>query len=151
MQSKFMSKLLDIGRIFASCVGFSVVLTVLAGCASDAPMRAGRESVKQTQAVQANQGVNQGVNMGRVETVRAVGMDDAKRGNRAPAGAAAVSGSLAQTMTGMLSSQREGVEVVVHLDDGAEMTVVQAADVAFRAGDRVRVMQGHDGVMRVTY
>lgn len=151
MQSKFMNKLLNMGLTIASCVSLSMVLAALAGCATDAPVKAGHESVKQAQAVQTNKSVSQGVNMGRVETVRTVGMFDAKRGNRAPASAAAVSGGLAQAMTGMLSPQRESVEVVVHLDDGAQMTVVQAADVAFRTGDRVRVMQGHDGATRVTY
>lgn len=124
-----------------------MVFAVLAGCASDAPTKAGHEPVKQSQVTQTMKNVG----TGRVEAVRGVVMDDAKRSSRAPVGTSVSGGSLSQTMTSMLSLQREGVEVVVHLDDGADMTVVQAADVVFRPGDRVRVMQSHDGSTRVTY
>ena len=54
-------------------------------------------------------------------------------------------------MVGMLSPKQVGMELLVRLDNGEDMTVVQAADVAFRPGDRVRVMRGHDGSTRVTY
>jgi len=89
--------------------------------------------------------------MGRVEAVREVAMVDKAQPYRRSVERNAATDGLSQTMIGMLSPKHMGLEVFVRLDNGADVTVVQAADVAFRPGDRVRVMQGHDGATRVTY
>jgi len=123
--------------------GVLFCVTLLAGCATDAPVRDGRVAVKPGVPVQANKGIS----MGRVETVREVTLVDRKQ----PYARNAATDGLSQTMIGMLSPKQTGLELFVRLDSGADVTVVQAADVAFRPGDRVRVMQGHDGATRVTY
>jgi outer membrane lipoprotein SlyB len=48
------------------------------------------------------------------------------------------------------ATERPGVEVTVLLDSGRYLAVVQEADEAFRAGDRVRVLSGR-GSTRVTH
>jgi outer membrane lipoprotein SlyB len=122
-------------------------MALLAGCATDAPVRVSQLAVKKDAPVQ----VVKGVSMGRVEVVREVTMADKARPYKRSVERNAAADGLAQTMTGMLSPKLMGIELLVRLDNGADMTVVQAADVAFRPGDRVRVMQGHDGSPRVTY
>lgn len=130
-------------------MGLVFALALLAGCAVDAPPRDGakKDSFKQP----SSQLTNKGTRFGRVEAVRHVMVNDAKQPYERGAGSKASSEGLAQTMTAMLAPKPVGVELVVRLDDGADITVVQAADVAFRAGDRVRVMRGADGAPRVTY
>ena len=49
------------------------------------------------------------------------------------------------------ANERRGVEVTVVLDSGKYIAVVQEADEAFRAGDRVRVLSGRGGITRVTH
>jgi len=127
--------------------GVLLCVALLAGCATDAPVRDGYVAVKKDVPVQAIKGIT----MGRVEAVREVTMVDKAQPYRRSVEHNATSDGLAQTMVGMLSPRQAGVELRVRLDSGADMTVVQAADVAFRPGDRVRVMQGHDGATRVTY
>lgn len=122
-------------------------VVLLAGCATDAPVRDGRAVVKKDVPQQASKGIT----MGRVEAVREVTMVDKAQPYRQRAERNGAADSLAQTMIGTLSPKHTGLELLVRLDGGADMTVVQAADVAFRPGDRVRVMQGHDGATRVTY
>ena len=48
------------------------------------------------------------------------------------------------------ANERPGLEVTVLLDSGKYVAVVQEADEAFRAGDRVRVLSGR-GSTRVTH
>lgn len=48
------------------------------------------------------------------------------------------------------ANERRGVEVTVLLDTGNYIAVVQDADEAFRAGDRVRILSGR-GSTRVTH
>ena len=48
------------------------------------------------------------------------------------------------------ANQRRGVEVTVLLDSGKYIAVVQEADEAFRAGERVRILTGR-GATRVTH
>ncbi len=122
-------------------------VALLAGCATDAPVRDERVVVKKDVPQQASKGIT----MGRVEAVREVTMVDKAQPYRQRAERNGAADSLAQTMIGTLSPKHTGLELLVRLDGGADMTVVQAADVAFRPGDRVRVMQGHDGATRVTY
>jgi len=125
--------------------GVIVCMALLAGCATDAPVRGGRAEVKKDVSVQTSKG------MGRVETVREVTMLGKAQSYRPGVERNAATDGLSQTMIGMLSPKQTGLELFVRLDNGADVTVVQAADVAFRPGDRVRVMQGHDGATRVTY
>lgn len=122
-------------------------VALLAGCATDAPVREGAVVVKKDVPVQASNGIG----MGRVEAVREVAMVDKAQPYRRSVERSAAADGLSQTMIGMLSPKQMGLEVFVRLDSGADVTVVQAADIAFRPGDRVRVMQGHDGATRVTY
>lgn len=133
-------------------VALFAVVALLAGCATDAPLRGdGSSSVRASQLPQSLQANNR-VGFGRVEAVRDVSIQDTRplpkrysaEGEDAPS-------SLAQAMTGMLSPRQKGMELQVRLDNGEGVTVVQAAEIAFRPGDRVRVMQGHDGSRRVIY
>lgn len=128
-------------------VGVLFCVALLAGCAAGAPVREGSVTVKKDVPVQATKGIG----MGRVESVREVAMVDKAQPYRRSVERNAAMDGLSQTMIGMLSPKQMGLEVFVRLDNGADVTVVQAADVAFRPGDRVRVMQGHDGAARVTY
>ena len=48
------------------------------------------------------------------------------------------------------ANERRGLEVTVLLDTGKYLAVVQEADEAFRAGDRVRILSGR-GNSRVTH
>jgi outer membrane lipoprotein SlyB len=48
------------------------------------------------------------------------------------------------------ANERRGLEVTVLLDTGKYLAVVQEADEAFRAGDRVRILSGR-GNTRVTH
>ncbi len=136
---------------FVSCdfraAGVLLCLSLLAGCATEAPVRDEQAVVKKDVPAQASKSVN----MGRVEAVREVTMMDKKQPYARSAGGKASAEGLTQTMVGMLSPRQEGIELIVRLDSGADVTVVQATDVAFRPGDRVRVMQSHDGATRVTY
>lgn len=127
--------------------GVLLCLSWLAGCATETPRRDGQVVVKKDVTVQETKSVN----MGRIKAVREVTMMDKKQPYARSVGGKAATDSLTQTMVGMLSPKQEGIELVVRLDNGDSMTVVQAADVAFRTGDRVRVLQSHDGAIRVTY
>ncbi|HES76696.1 MAG TPA: hypothetical protein ENO09_06790 [bacterium] len=137
---------------FFSCdfraVSMVLAVALLAGCATDAPVR---EDHRAAVVKDLPMPFSQSVNMGRVDAVREVTMADKRRVTGRSVNGNTASGGLAQTMTGVLSPQQAGLELVVRLDNGTAMTVVQAADVAFRKGDRVRVMQSHDGATRVTY
>jgi outer membrane lipoprotein SlyB len=48
-------------------------------------------------------------------------------------------------------TRKAGLEITVALDNGKTIAVVQEADQAFKAGDRVRVLSAPDGTSRVTY
>jgi outer membrane lipoprotein SlyB len=66
----------------------------------------------------------------------------AGRGNGEVAGAiagAVIGGIIGQNVE-RSNNERPGVEITVQLDSGKYVAVVQAADEAFRAGDRVRVL-----------
>jgi outer membrane lipoprotein SlyB len=65
--------------------------------------------------------------------------------------AGAVAGGLAGAAVEEEVTKRDGLEIGVRLDNGNSVVIVQEADVAFRIGDRVRVLTGPDGTARVTY
>lgn len=46
-------------------------------------------------------------------------------------------------------TQKEGLEIVVELDDGQIVAVVQEADDVYRVGDRVRLLKSANGTTRV--
>jgi outer membrane lipoprotein SlyB len=63
-------------------------------------------------------------------------------GEVAGAVAGAVLGGIIGTSVEQQANERKGVEITVLLDSGRYIAVVQEADEAFRAGDRVRVLTG---------
>lgn len=65
--------------------------------------------------------------------------------------AGAVAGGLAGSAVEEEVTKRDGLEIEVKLDDGNSVSIVQEADVAFRVGDRVRVLTGPGGTARVSY
>jgi outer membrane lipoprotein SlyB len=149
-----------------SLVTLSLVLasTILViGCASGT---GGKDySREQTRIVQD-------VQMGIVDSVREVNIEGTKTPIGAGAGAV-VGGVAGSTVGGGKGSivgaavgavlgglggaaaeegitRQKGVEITVKLDSGRMIAIVQAADEAFRPGDRVRILSG-DGTTRVTH
>ncbi len=138
-------------------------LITLGGCATGL---GGKDySREQARAVQE-------VRMGVVESVREVNIE----GTKTPigAGAGAVVGGVAGSTVGggrgsvvgatvgavlggvggaaaeEAVTRQKGVEITVKLDSGRLIAITQAADEAFRVGDRVRVLSG-GGVTRVSH
>jgi len=118
--------------------------------------------------------VAQDVEYGRVEAVRVVAIEGTKSNIGSGAGAiaggvagagissgtttrtvGALAGAIIGGMAGAAAEERltrqDGLEITVRLDSGRTIAVVQAADLQFRPGDRVRVLYGRDGTTRVTY
>ena len=46
-------------------------------------------------------------------------------------------------------TKQNGLEITVELENGQQLSVVQAADQPFSPGERVRVLRGSDGSARV--
>ncbi len=114
----------------------------------------------------------QTVRFGVVETVREVRIQPRETGvggasgavlggiagSHAGSGHGHVAGAVAGAIIGGIIGQeiersgneRRGIEVTVQLDSGRYLAVVQEADEAFRAGDRVRILSGR-GTTRVTH
>lgn len=61
----------------------------------------------------------------------------------------AIAGALAGSATEKKVTTDAGLEILVELDGGEVLSVVQEADQAFAPGDRVRVLKGSDGSTRV--
>ncbi|HSH71096.1 MAG TPA: hypothetical protein VK997_14340 [Deferrisomatales bacterium] len=61
----------------------------------------------------------------------------------------AIIGALAGSATEKKVTGDDGLELLVELDGGEVLSVVQEADQAFAPGDRVRVLKGSDGTIRV--
>jgi len=115
----------------------------------------------------------QSVRFGVVESVRTVRIQPVDTGLGATSGAVIggiagsnvgggsgqVAGAIGGAILGGIIGQsversandRRGVEVTVVLDSGKYIAVVQEADEAFRAGDRVRILSGRGGITRVTH
>lgn len=151
-------------RVAASFVLLAAVAT-LVGCASSLS----GASYSRDQAR-----VAQEVEYGRVEAVRVVAIEGTKSNIGTGAGAiaggvagagigsgsttrtvGALAGAILGGMAGAAAEEgltrQDGLEITVRLDSGRTIAVVQAADVQFRPGDRVRVLYGRDGTTRVTY
>jgi len=139
------------------------LIALLTGCASGV----GGKDYTRAQARTVQE-----VEMGRVESVREVRIEGTKTPIGAGAGAV-VGGVAGSTMGGGKGSivgaavgavlgglggaaaeeavtRKTGVEITVKLDSGRMLAVTQAADEAFREGDRVRVLTG-GGVTRVSH
>lgn len=136
---------------------------VMAGCASS---RSG-EVYSRDQARRA-----QTVQLGTVEFVKSVQIEGTKSGLGTAAGGiaggiagstigggrgstlAALGGAIVGAVAGTAGEEaltrRDGLEITVKLDSGGVIAAVQEADVMFAVGDRVRVLTGPDGTVRVT-
>jgi len=147
----------------AAFVLLSAAIAVLGGCASGIGGKDySREQARTVQEVQ----------MGMVESVREVSVEGTKTPIGAGAGAVvggvagstvgggkgsivgatvgAVLGGLGGAATEEAVTRQKGVEITVKLDSGRLIAITQAADEAFRVGDRVRVLSG-GGTTRVTH
>lgn len=116
--------------------------------------------------------VAQDVQMGVVESVRAVNIEGTKtpvgagagavvggvagstvgggRGSIVGATVGAVLGGLGGAAAEEAVTRQGGVEITVKLDSGQLLAITQAADEEFRIGDRVRVLSG-GGTTRVSH
>ena len=122
---------------------FSVVfwagLALLAGCATDAPQR-----VEGSSPARSLPQAGKSLGTGWVEAVRPVGVETTRA-------RALPSSDFKPPLARLSAPSSADVELSVRLDNGESVKVVQTAGLVFRPGDRVRVMQQHDGAVRVTY
>ncbi|HSH83629.1 MAG TPA: glycine zipper 2TM domain-containing protein [Guyparkeria sp.] len=141
----------------------AVGLVFLSGCASSLSSDAyTRDSARQMQTVY----------YGTVQSIRTVRIEGTKTPIGTGAGAiaggvlghqvgggtgrtlATVGGALLGGVAGSAAEEgitrQDGYEISVRLDNGRTISVVQAADIAFQPGERVRVVEGRDGTTRVT-
>jgi len=61
----------------------------------------------------------------------------------------ALAGAAAGALTEEKTTRKTALEITVKLDGGKTIIIVQEADVAFAAGDRVRAVTGPDGTVRI--
>lgn len=137
------------------------VALLAAGCASQSGEVYSRGQAQRAQTVQ----------MGTVEYVKSVRVEGTKSGVGAVVGGitggvlgstigsgtgskvAALGGALAGAGAGHLAEEKltdyNGLEITVKLDSGRLLAVVQKNDVLFAVGERVRVLTGADGILRV--
>jgi len=135
----------------------AAALAASAGCATPGP-----ESYSYSETRSA-----QSVSYGTVESVRAARLDEDHAPVGTIAGAAiggllgntighgdgrgiatilgAVGGGFAGNAIEHNATEKNGEEIVVRLDGGQSIAVVQAGSGSFRRGDRVRVLQGSGG------
>lgn len=71
------------------------------------------------------------------------------RGSTLAAVAGALAGAVAGSAIEKQSGTKPALEFTIELDNGRLMAVVQEVDGHYRVGDRVRLLQGGDGVWRV--
>lgn len=138
-------------------------LVALGGCASGV----GGKDYSRAQTRSAQE-----VQMGIVESVRAVNIEGTKtpigagagavvggvagstvgggRGSVVGAAVGAVLGGLGGAAAEEVVTRQKGVEITVRLDSGRMLAITQAADEDFRVGDRVRVLTG-GGATRVSH
>ena len=70
-------------------------------------------------------------------------------GQRIATAAGGVAGAAAGAAAQEKATTREGVEIVVDMEDGGTVSVAQESAPGIRAGDRVRVLTAPDGSARV--
>ncbi len=63
--------------------------------------------------------------------------------------AGAIGGGLLGGAVEQGATTKDALEITVELDNGEIMAIVQEADDQYAVGDRVRVLQSSDGVMRI--
>lgn len=141
----------------------AIIAPLFVGCASGL----GSKDYSRDQAR-----VAQEVQMGVVESVRAVNIEGTKtpvgagagavvggvagstvgggRGSIVGATVGAVLGGLGGAAAEEAVTRQGGVEITVKLDSGQLLAITQAADEEFRIGDRVRVLSG-GGTTRVSH
>ena len=151
--------------VVVSCVitGLCTVsILSLSGCASSRSGKVyGRDQAREMHTVR----------MGTIEEVYMVRIEGTKTGIGTVAGAviggavgstvgdgsgrrvAAAVGSAAGAVAGSATEEgvtrRQGYEITVKMDDGQTIAVVQEADVPFNPGERVKILTGYDGTIRV--
>ena len=149
--------------LIASALATATALT--SGCASSQ-----REDVYRRDQARSSQVVERGV----VQSVRGVQIEGTKSGIGSAAGGiaggiagsgvgdgrgagvasviGAVIGGIAGAATEEVATRKDGVEIIVDLDDGRSLAIVQEYqdETQFRPGDRVRVISGRFGEARVT-
>lgn len=83
---------------------------------------------------------------------RAVGVvsTSSRNGNILGAAVGGVAGAVAGRAIESKVRELEGLEITVQLDGAGAIAVVQADDIDFAPGDRVRVLMGRDGSARVS-
>jgi outer membrane lipoprotein SlyB len=140
---------------------FSAMISLLAGCASQSGEVYQRDQAQHAQTVE----------MGTVEFVKKVKVEGTKSGIGTIVGGiaggvlgntigsgdgstiAAVGGALVGAGAGHMAEEKisdyDGLEITVRLDSGRVMAVVQEDDVQFFVSERVRVLTGNDGTVRI--
>ncbi len=63
--------------------------------------------------------------------------------------AGAIGGALLGGVAEQGATKTDGLEITVELDNGEILAIVQADDVSFNVGDRVRIVRGAGGMTRV--
>jgi len=147
---------------YIGVISLLVLTALLAGCVGSSSGQVySRGQARQLQTVQ----------MGTVESVQPVRIEGAKSGIGAVGGAvaggvagstigggkgrtlAALGGALAGAAAGAFTEEKltdaDGIEITVTLDRGGIISIVQEDDVMFFVGDRVRLLEGGDGITRV--
>lgn len=66
------------------------------------------------------------------------------RGSAIAAVLGAVVGGIAGAATEEVVTRKDAIEITVKLDGGAMIAIVQEADEAFKAGDKVRIVENND-------
>ena len=142
----------------------TVSLVVLAACATDPSGRSYPRSETRTAydisfgevvdvrivTIEGNPGIIG--TWGGASVGRAVGAVSSDRRRTRILGSAAggIAGAVAGRAIERKIREEEALEITVQLDDAEAIAIVQADDVAFEPGDRVRVLFGRDGSARVT-
>ena len=136
---------------------YALVLLLLAGCASDGSQDYARSEARAVQAVdygvvQSVRGVKIKGDNAMVGTVAGaalgglLGNQVGHGGGRAAATViGAVGGGIAGNAIERKIEEQDGEEIVIRLDSGATVAIVQPGAHSFAAGDRVRVLTGPKG------
>lgn len=150
-----------IKKIQTSAVLLAIVALLTSGCASQGGYDYSRS--QQRSAMQVQQGVVtsvQEVNISNDPSVLgplAGGVAGGVLGSLLGGGkgrvlttvGGAAGGALAGAAIDKQLQGTTGLQILVRLDNGQEIAVVQDKDNYFKVGDRVRVMTGNDGTSRV--
>ncbi len=147
-----------------SLMSLALLLFIVQGCA---PSASGKVYTRD----QARQGMT--VQYGTVQQVSEVTIEGTQSGLGTLAGGAlgagvgqtmgsgagrtlaAVAGGVAGAIAGQATEKgvttKTGLEIMVQLDSGEILSVVQESDTLFQAGERVRVLRAANGNTRVSY